>query len=390
MTPTLVFWQGIPSIHQAPLLRELARQWTGQVVVVAEDGVPPTRMALGWAQPDFSPAQLIVRPTAEERECLIRRTATPGDVHIFSGFHAEPRTYATLKRVGRTAATIGVFAERGRDDDGPRAVARRARYRLHALRWRRRLRFVVATGELAVEWFKDRGFPAERVFPFGYFVERVTTEPRADNGGHGGRSQGGTGPVRLLFVGELAHRKGVDLLLSALGAVRGADWQLDVLGDGAEREHLETLAQHLGLAGRVRWLGVRPNGEVRFRASEADVLVLPSRYDGWGAVVNEALMAGARVVVSDACGASDLVSEAWRGVIFKAGCIQSLADALQRVISEGSRSAAERARIRGWADQAIAPEVAARYLSQIAEHFMGKRARPAVPWRAHAAAVPLG
>ena len=49
------------------------------------------------------------------------------------------------------------------------------------------------------------------------------------------------------------------------------------------------------------------NTKVRLAIEEADLLVLPSRFDGWGAVVNEALGAGTPVLVSDLCGSSYLV-----------------------------------------------------------------------------------
>ena len=69
--------------------------------------------------------------------------------------------------------------------------------------------------------------------------------------------------------------------------------------------------------------------------SAADVLVLPSHWDGWGAVINEALCNGARVVCSDFCGAADLVSDPRFGRVFREGSLESLTQAMDAMIDLG-------------------------------------------------------
>lgn len=378
MTQRLVFWQNMPSIHQAPLLREAARQWPGELLVVTEVDVSADRLAQGWERPDYSPARLLVCPSAVERRRLVRES-TASDVHVFSGFHAYPETYCTLKQVSRTDATVGIMVERGREDDGYRAVLRRLRYDLLALRWRRRLRFLLATGALGVRWYQARGFPAERLLPFGYFVEPPSVGDADAHSAEAAHSL--DDPVRVLFVGELAYWKGVDLLLRALAGARDMGWRLDVIGEGREAEAYRGLADTLGVAGRVRWLGNQPNAAVRRRMATADVLVLPSRYDGWGAVVNEALGAGTPVIVSDACGASDLVREGWRGRVVEARVVEALRAALEAAIARGPLPAAARARIRAWAEAAISPTAAAGYLLEGIRYAREGGARPTPPWR---------
>src|SRR5665811_513962 len=179
MTP-LIFWQNTPSIHQAPLIRELARIWRGEVMVVTEWGLSEERLSQGWELPGFSPARLVVAPTAAERRELIRQYSAGDAVHIFSGLHAYPETYQTLKHVSRTRATIGVYAEPGRSNDGFKAWGRQVRYRLHGLRWGRRLNFLLATGESGMRWYAAAGFAQDRLFPFGYFVKDAAADNRGD------------------------------------------------------------------------------------------------------------------------------------------------------------------------------------------------------------------
>ncbi|MHB9149546.1 MAG: glycosyltransferase family 4 protein [Thermoleophilia bacterium] len=375
----LIFWQNVPSIHQAPLIRAVARSWPHEVLVVTEWDLAEDRLSQGWERPDFSPARLIVAPSPTARQALIAQYGFGDPVHIFSGLHAYPETYRTLKQVSRTGTTIGVFAEPGRSDDGLRALGRRLQYRLEGLRWGRRLDFLLATGESGIRWYAQAGFPRERLFPFGYFVERgtgeVSDEAMRDQHGDVNRA------VRLLFVGQLVPWKGVDLLLHALSGLNHLAWGLEVVGSGSQSENYETLASNLGLSERVTWMGPQSNRTVRQLMGDSDVLVLPSRYDGWGAVVNEALSAGIPVIVSEACGASDLVRAPLQGEVFRAGSVRMLRGALASVMGRGRLRDSERARIRDWALATIAPEVAARYLTDVIQFVQGNGEKPGVPWR---------
>jgi glycosyltransferase involved in cell wall biosynthesis len=66
--------------------------------------------------------------------------------------------------------------------------------------------------------------------------------------------------------------------------------------------------------------------------AEADALLLPSRFDGWGLVVHEGLASGMPVVVSDACGAADLIESSGCGKVIPAGDEIALAEAISWVV----------------------------------------------------------
>jgi glycosyltransferase involved in cell wall biosynthesis len=104
-----------------------------------------------------------------------------------------------------------------------------------------------------------------------------------------------------------------------------------------------------GIANRVFWLGKMNAAQVQARIHDADALILPSREDGWGAVVNEALMAGTPVICSTACGAADLIKDPWLGTVFQSGQVMDLAAALRDWARKGKASDVERERIRSWA-----------------------------------------
>lgn len=137
--------------------------------------------------------------------------------------------------------------------------------------------------------------------------------------------------IALLCVGRLEKEKRFELAIDALGAVRakGHDAGLTIVGDGAEREALETRAQALGLSNRVEFVGWQ--NDLTKYYSEADLLFVPSRYEGYGLVIVEALAAGIPVLSTDV------------GVAREAGAIvvpaSEFSSALVRWIENGPRTA---------------------------------------------------
>jgi glycosyltransferase involved in cell wall biosynthesis len=99
----------------------------------------------------------------------------------------------------------------------------------------------------------------------------------------------------------------VDRLLRALAELSGDAWTLDLVGEGSDRESLQQLAATLGISEQLKWHGSVPSAELQAYYQRADCLVLPSRWDGWGMTVNEALRMGCDVLVSQTCGAASAV-----------------------------------------------------------------------------------
>lgn len=132
----------------------------------------------------------------------------------------------------------------------------------------------------------------------------------------------GANPVsrKFVYVGRLASEKNLTMLIRAFGNVvkqTGSDWKLLLVGDGPERGSLEKLATESGLADQVTFAGGFPWYRVPGWLAQSDVLVLPSKSEPWGLVVNEAMVCGMPVIVSQTCGcAADLVRKGVNGFTF--------------------------------------------------------------------------
>ncbi|MBU4414228.1 MAG: glycosyltransferase [Proteobacteria bacterium] len=122
----------------------------------------------------------------------------------------------------------------------------------------------------------------------------------------------------VLFVGRLVKIKGVDRLLKAFIEVSKSvpDSLLVIVGDGPERLTLEKLALRSGIKEQVIFEGRLEGADLLVWYLLGDLFVLPSHHEPYGAVVNEALMAGMPVLCSNRAGASDLICEGKNGYIF--------------------------------------------------------------------------
>lgn len=130
------------------------------------------------------------------------------------------------------------------------------------------------------------------------------------------RQQSSDEPGRaFLYVGQLIERKNVVSLLEAFWHIRRPDDTLTIAGDGPERPRLEGRCRDLGISHAVHFVGHRDQEALVDLYATSHTLVLPSYEEVWGLVVNEALVCGCSVVLSDRCGAADDLRDSSRVVI---------------------------------------------------------------------------
>lgn len=141
----------------------------------------------------------------------------------------------------------------------------------------------------------------------------------------------------VLFLGRVNHIKGVDVLVRAFGELsrHESDLELVIAGpDDGDLPSIKNLASTLGCDGRVRYTGAL-SGRAKLAAYvDSDVFVLPSRYDIFGLVAFEALMAGTPVVVTDMCGTADLIKSRGMGYIARADDSNDLASIIAKALND--------------------------------------------------------
>ncbi len=206
-----------------------------------------------------------------------------------------------------------------------------------------------------VAYLVRQGWSAERAHHLPNFVDEPADTALA-------RERLGTpeGVPLLLALGRLHENKGFDVLLQALARLPGV-W-LWLAGEGSERRALGALADRLGVAERVHFLGWRD--DIGSLMATADVCVCPSRHEPLGNVILEAWAAGKPVVAAAAAGPQGLIEDGETGRLVPIDDAGALAASLGETIAEP-----ERARTMGEAGHArfrrdhSEPVVVAKYLA---------------------------
>jgi colanic acid/amylovoran biosynthesis glycosyltransferase len=174
------------------------------------------------------------------------------------------------------------------------------------------------------------GAPADRIL-----VNRPAV-PVADFAGLDARRAAHAGPLRVLSVGRLHWKKGLDDALRAVARAidGGTAVEYRIAGEGPEREKLSYLRHHLGLDDHVELLGSTRHAEVVELLAWADVLLLPSLSEGISNAALEAMAAGLPVVVTDCGGMREVVADDVDGFVVAVGDVAAMAGRLGQLATD--------------------------------------------------------
>ena len=143
----------------------------------------------------------------------------------------------------------------------------------------------------------------------------------------------------MVCVGRLyTPHKGQDLLIQALSIIKKQgiqDFHLDIIGEGESRGQIESLIAQDNLQDKVALLGQQPREYIYENLHKYDLFVLPSRSEGFGLSVAEAMCARIPVLVCDQEGVMDVINDGALGLSFKTGDAEKLAEGIGNFIRDG-------------------------------------------------------
>ena len=180
--------------------------------------------------------------------------------------------------------------------------------------------------------------------------------------------------VRVLTIGRLIPRKGFQFLIRALPQIiekAAHNFEIEIVGDGPYHGELLKLAENLGVASHIHFVGSVPYPKLPQKYRDADLLILPSLAEGMPLVVLEAMGTGLPIVASRVQGIDELVGDGVNGALFDPGDVDGLAQALVKLINAGEgriemgKASVERVKPYDWKN------IANAYLSLYAD-ILGK------------------
>jgi glycosyltransferase involved in cell wall biosynthesis len=216
---------------------------------------------------------------------------------------------------------------------------------------------VPSTG--GVNLMRSLGIPSDCVILTPYVVNNAWWIEQAARADREAIRRGWDVPASaqvVLFCGKLQPWKRPMDLLEAFAKLELAGAYLVFAGEGPLRAMLEQRAGELGIAARVRFSGFVNQTQIPGLYVASDLFALPSEYEAFGVVVNEAMLCGCPVVVSDRVGARyDLIRDGVTGMVYPCGDVAALTNILRALLGDAERlrvmSEAARKRMDSWAPE---------------------------------------
>lgn len=345
-----IFWQNVVSIHQSAFIKALAKKH--DVILVAAEKLDEQRIKEKWNVPDMGQAKVVIAPSDLEISELI---SIPDTHHVFSGIDAYPMVYKAFKQAVKRRLPISVLAE-PYEWMGAKGFLRRLKYSWLFLRYGKYIDHLFATGNMGVKCYSRAGFSKRKLHQWGYFTEQKDIKPNP--------MDKFKKPV-LVFIGKIDERKNILTLVDTAKTLHDKFEKFLIIGTGPLEQELK---KRIYKESKIEFIGSVPNNEIPSYLIHADLLVLPSLFDGWGAVVNEALTVGTRVLCSDRCGAEVLLDED-RGGVFALNQQKDLSNQLCYWLDKDRLSNNKRAEIAHWAKTHISGDVAAEYFVKIIKGY---------------------
>jgi glycosyltransferase involved in cell wall biosynthesis len=390
MTGSRVFiaWQPVLTDHQAFTFQALAHEAGTPVIAYVSAMEDIVRKEHGWTDTQVSSVERHLIPKHGFLcYCYQQLREHRSDVHLFASPFQQPRLIMCML----LAAWLGVEFYLISEPYSPRAdgylretssllgrikaALRPQLYRAYALLLRNHIAGIFAISRLALTQYQQAGMPPTKLFPFGYFVPSDDVVPTHSSS----FKLVDSSDLRIIFIGSLIRRKGADLLGEAIQrlATMGCKVSADIYGPGDASSIPANDAN-------MHYRGIIPFGQAQQVIAPYDLLVVPSRYDGWGVVVNEALCASVPVVCSNTTGAGAVAVAFGAGLSFAAGDVISLSNVLARLAAKPALLKAMRM-AAPLAAHALQPDVAARYMFDVIRAPAELRTAIRSPWYPHPA-----
>ena len=199
----------------------------------------------------------------------------------------------------------------------------------------RNARRIIATSEMEQQELLDDGVSAKKLVVRFNGIEADNGTPQPGSGGFRVKIGVSEDEPLLLFLGRLIPRKGADILIEAFAEACPKSGKLVIAGPEGESGYLGQLEKRAGEAGveaRVLFAGPVYGEEKKALLADADIFVLPSRYENFANAAAEAMACGVPVIVTEHCGIRSLV-EGRAGLVIKPEK-RSLVEAIRRLIDD--------------------------------------------------------
>ncbi|QCX38821.1 glycosyltransferase family 4 protein [Aureibaculum algae] len=334
-----VFWLNIPSPHQVDFLNMLESRDNVNLQVRYFDTLTENRKALGWSlSNNLSEFHQYIKDD-NLNESLNELEGWQSSIHIIPGF-----SHPFLRKLLNVLIENNVQWIHWSEMSG-KPLTKMLRYNYNLIKCIKPLFFLLngytsyakkinkyglgafAIGKLAKDDFIQWGTKKNKIKYLYYSLPKLKKSSKSPFNFPSEKRI-------FMYAGSLTKHKGIDVLIKAFNKLKNSEnWILVLVGRDNSNGEYKQMVKKMNLSQRVIFTGAIQNENMANYIGYADVFVLPTLFDGWGAVLNEAASLKKPLISTDRCGAAfHFIETEFNGFQVKAKSVNQLGNAMQYYI----------------------------------------------------------
>lgn len=354
------FWQLILSPHMINLAKNLSNLGV-EVNYVIQQEMTEERKNLGWTADSLDNIHLYFY---KNNLSEILSNSDINAVHIIQGLRGNGYIHEVANYFKTNNINFWVVLETV-NTSGFKGYLKKIIYKNIYYKFKKNINGFLSIGYTSPQWLQSIGVDKNNIFPFTYFLDSSVVESNGfDN-------------FIFIFVGNLNENKRPKLIFENLFKLsKKYNFEFWIVGNGILLNELKEISQGSNFS--TKFLGVQDIRSVRQYMANADCLILPSQYDGWGAVASEAIIEGTPVICSNTCGVAEVVSLSNEGGVFNVKDKNQFYNLMEKQIENGKVTDKQRQELKKWG-KCLTAEKGASYLFEIL--FGESSTNNLTPWK---------
>lgn len=377
MRDELFIWFDCPPKVSRGAFNYVSQQWGNSVYYIIKSNFRTERKLASWDSGGFGKASVNYLFQMDNPDYFVEQLFIkhPSAIHIINGLDSQierlirPHIHKPGLKVvfsSERPVSLGGFFE-----SLIRKVYITLKYNFKRAYYSKYVSALLPLGEKGRNVFLSFGWNPDVVFPFMYNPELPEIERFASNEKVPGEC------VHFLYVGRFSYRtKGVDMLMNATELLKG-NWHLDIVGGYGDKKN-EIIDWANGNS-NVSFLGTWDSSSVSEHLLQYDVVIVPTRFDGWNLLINEAINSGVGVITTNEAVSDEVITNSGAGIVVDCSA-SMIAETMQSVIDDVSL-------VKKWHELAIAykskisSKTVGNYLIDILDYvFYDNPVKPEKPW----------
>lgn len=373
----LVFWLDQPPKVGKGCFNYITEVWPGKVIYAYMHDFNEIRKSVNWDDGDYGKAIMIdlSQDTAKKVDEIF--VTNEGAVHVVGGFKSRVIQHLE-KYIFSNEYNFVCFSERpGIYGKWWKRLIKRVYVpiseKMIAKKYQPYFKAYLPLGRLGVDENKEYGWQDEKLYPFMYDPVDCVTDKNI---------YPVQKPMKFLYVGRFSrYTKGTDTLVKALDLVTSDKnlYSIDFVGGyGDMKDEVISWTQRNENAA---FLGSWNSMDVGNNMKKYDVCIVPSKFDGWNLLINEAIRAHIGVIAADQAVSHELVENSGAGIVVKARNPKAMARAIEYAVENPGEVAEWKQKAKDYSPK-ISSETVGDYVIDVIKYEclgIGDE-RPVCPW----------